>query len=474
MYGQYYHNGGQSGYGPPGPQSQGWGPPPPQRGGYNRGRGFPRGRGGRKKIASTPQPVQASPASEEPKPKPEVPKPKYLSKTASKETNDPLFREAWFPEAGSDLAPEAGYLTIAPGCEALPIIMDVAHNECVASRPGFAKRISSAVFHYYGAVLTYKRLLEVVRDNQFQISPDEIRFIEQINDGEYLVPSVLSTYLSGFGNTFVPSGREVKFVMKRPPRRATKRADDKVGWFGRVNADTHYLYRSYPCLPVYASRIQADLGGMNDQVDNDDPGNWNLPPEIRPDLEDAGFPNENLLGWRPRSDLNHEARRFITNCQITQDRFESANPNLCLNIQLMHAVSTELSLIDRVKCQDVPKVPTGSQGQLLLERFGTEIPASEVRQFCSASSLNQGMGAVTFIGASFCYRIVREADPEAPRLWAVYDFDEFERVPAEWHQTVNSLRMDEPDELNSDRFVTTSFQILDRIKEFQRKELNLK
>lgn len=456
---------------------QGWYPQvvaaAPQRG-NNRGKSFARGRGGRqKKQQERQKPVE----SEKPQPAPEIPKPKYLSKTPSKETNDPLYKEAWFPEPGNDLSPAAEELYVYPACEVLPVVTEVTYKEAVASKQGFSKRVAESAFAYYCAVLTYKRLLQVYRDNQFEIEPFEETFIKQVDAGEYLVPSVLATYLNGFGNTSIPSGRDLKLNLRRPEY---ENVDDLPGWFGQVGANTHYLYKSYPCLAVYAYRIQHDLGLPEEALDDEEDdvaaepdGRWDLPEELRP-VGRAGRPTENLLGWRRSERLSREKRDFLHLCNITAQEFPSNNRGLCFNMRLMNAVNTELRNVERLNFQTVSTLSAGSQGQLTFDKFyATAREGVEVRQQCITNSMSGPLGPASFIGGSLVYRTIHKIDG-GPKNWSIYQWGQYRNVPQAWIDNVNILRDDEPPEINMSRYRTTPFYVIHRIKQFTDKEVNLK
>lgn len=436
--------------------------------GAPRGRSFPRGRGGRaRKTQPSPPP---------PSPKMEVPKAKYLSKTASKETNDPLFKEAWFPDPGTELAPEAKELEVYPSCESLPVIIDVLYTEAVASKQSFSKRVCHSAFAYYCATLAYGRLLTISSANQDELSYRETQFIKQVEQGHYIVPTLLSTYLSGFGNTTIPSGRDVKFKMKKPDEFLTAVA--LPGWFGRVDNQTHFLYKHYPCLAVYAYRILCDIAAP---VEDEEPGEeedipderWDLPQDVRCQAQGCGRPTENLLGWRRSERLSHEKRTFLELSGIYEGEFPVNNRAISFSNTLMHAVSTELKEIDRLNFSEVSAIPLGSQGQLVFDIFSRAEPIVEIRQETYSNSLTGPLGPTSFIGGSFVYR-TKHAIDRGRKVWSVYDFGRFAHVPQNWTDTINALRVDEPDDINFARFRTRPFYVLNRVKDFSSKEINIK
>lgn len=194
-------------------------------------RGQPRGRGGQTSRAAT---ELTQPATDTTAPV-VIPRPQHLSKTSSKEKNDPLFHEAWFPEGGDEFVQEPDIQYVQSGCDDLPIITEITYKTAVSTKVGFARRVPESVLAYYLAVHTKARLLEIQAENQFEVTPEEERYIQQVKQGKYTLPELFTKYLDGFGNTTIPSGRDLKFRILRPPPDAIEQADGKRGWFEVVN-----------------------------------------------------------------------------------------------------------------------------------------------------------------------------------------------------------------------------------------------
>lgn len=429
-----------------------------------------------------------TPVKTEPVP-PTVPQPQHLSKTNSKEKNDPLYHEAWFPEAGDEFVTEPDVQYIQSACDDLPVITEVTYKTTVATKVGFAKRVSESAWAYYLAVHVKARLLEIQAENQFETTPSEQRFIQQVKQGNYTLPELFTKYLSGFGNTTIPSGKELKFRMARPPDDAITRADDKNGWYGEVNADTHYLYKSYPSLPVYATRIQQDLrySGIVDDDDIENPDEledddveldpnariWNLPPGIRCPEVGCGNPTENLLGYKYADKLNPDKIGFLISCGILPNRFNSVNTGDTLNIELMNGVDTEFKVVEHIKTGMVPTLSTGSIGQLPFLTTRRIARTTEIRQHLRPYSNFTKLGGTGYIGVSFAYRI-HHLDSHGRKPWSVYDWDNFNNVPNDWTRTINRLREDEPEEISYKRFSQPEFLMVERIKEFMNKSVSVK
>lgn len=82
-----------------------------------------------------------------------------------------------------------------------------------ATTPGFAKRVPIAAFRYYCAVMTWARMLKIHSKNGFRSSFDEQDFVRVVEDANFQIPSPIAIYLSGFGNTSMPRGRDVMFSL---------------------------------------------------------------------------------------------------------------------------------------------------------------------------------------------------------------------------------------------------------------------
>lgn len=112
-----------------------------------------------------PRTVKTEPAT------PAVPQPQHLSKTNSKEKNDPLYHEAWFPDGGDEFVSEPDVLYIQSGCDNLPIITEITYKTAVSTKVVFSKRVPESAWAYYLAVHTKARLLQIQIENQFETTP---------------------------------------------------------------------------------------------------------------------------------------------------------------------------------------------------------------------------------------------------------------------------------------------------------------
>ncbi|KAG8303870.1 hypothetical protein J6590_108021, partial [Homalodisca vitripennis] len=269
----YNNQGGYQDGGFPG-NSWGYGAPQGQRGQYRGGRS--RGQNNRGQPSNR---ARGSATNTFKKPAPEkvideVPRPQHLSRAPSEEKNDPLYSESFFTDESQR--------EIHTGIDGLDVLSETLHGYCVSSQPGFAKRVPLSALAYYCAVYTYARMLDVHRANFRGLSYEESEFVAKVKEFENLIPKSLSTVLAGIGNTTCPNGRDLKFRLLPRNYREGEYMDVEIpGYFGMAGPTTQPLYHSYPCIAVYAQRILADIGGVQ---------NWDLPDGIRPDDANATHP----------------------------------------------------------------------------------------------------------------------------------------------------------------------------------------
>jgi hypothetical protein len=130
------------------------------------------------------------------------------------------------------------------------------------------------------------------------ITNEEDSYMRMIYAGNYNVPPIIGYFMDGLGNTKL-NHREVR--MRAKPRNYVKSEEDSsIGWCGKINEHTHYLYAAHSCLAAYATRIDADMPFTLDE--GIDPV-WQLPPDIRPDDANAENATSNLLGYKSANKL---------------------------------------------------------------------------------------------------------------------------------------------------------------------------
>lgn len=442
------------------PPPNAFAPPPPEPanagGGRARGRRRGGGRGGRQAQAG------AAPYANAPPPGGNAPRPSSLSSSNTAERNDPLWTSGF---GGADMAPMPNIEYVYSSACLLPLVVQTMHVRFCARSAGYARRVSHSAFSYYCAVLVWYRMLSLQRMNGFHLSADEERFVEQVPTLLLEAPLLLAHYLSGYGNTRVPSGREIRFRML--DRRYVRCQAGSVGWFGQVDEATQPLYQNYPCLAVYATKVLVDVDP------NDDAPYWDLPEGISPVIDGALRPSDALLGYGRRSVLSREQTAFFAASGIVQDEhFPSANAEIPLSLSLLQAIHAELRQVDGIKLSPVPVQLVGSQAQLARVIIEDELRPYVAEKSYTLESPYCLPAEISFPASAFCYRLYHDIPDEVPAdgivPWCVYRLVGPGAV--DWLPIIaagNRLRAGEPEFLGISEFRTTPYLVRARLESFE-------
>lgn len=187
-----------------------------------------------------------------------------------------------------------------------------------AENAKFADRVSASAFQYYAVLLLWQRLGQFLSPQDRKLSPflDKLTSLEPYLKG---IPKPLEIYLEGIGNFKHPHFGEMRFRL--PNEFLSKTFNWATGIFGKVGADTHFLYESFPAPGIAALRVLNDL---TKKVE--DNGVWDFPKDLRPDYEEdstvAGRgprPTRNLLGWAPAERPTLEQLKLFQASNIESD-----------------------------------------------------------------------------------------------------------------------------------------------------------
>lgn len=406
------------------------------------------------------------------------PVPGHLSKAHSPMQNDPLMKASIVGEPDIGLSPRADDPNIYTGCDGLTLIIDTLYQKAVSAKQGFSKRVPNSVFATYCATLTYARLLSIHGQNGYRLSPDELEFVRLLKQSEYVVPSFLALYMNGFGNTKIPDGRQLKFKLDKPNYESGVFNDATIpGYFQKVDANTHYRYKAYPCLAVYYQRVLADLL-LTAERDNDliDDGDWDLPDNISPDDENSNYPTENLLGYRRAQILSQVETSWINNtARFRIDELGFEDLRIPFSPRLMNAVCTELQQVEAFKFETLNiQVPQGSLGQLISESVvNPDNLIIENQQLFESTSMCEMNQIVVSLAGPLRYRVLHGIGKQV-QGWSIYTFDALANVPEAWQNTINTLRDAEYPELDSVRYQTQTFDPALKVRLYVDNECNQK
>nr|AXA52550.1 putative RdRp [Linepithema humile partiti-like virus 1] len=413
----------------------------------------------RKRFVGRPRPPRQLDA------KPQVPKPAFLSTTATPIKNDPLYMSALVPHPGAELRPTSSSKHIQSSAIGITDVSTQIYQELVANSTGFARRVPSSAFQCYAATLVFAAMLKKHESNGFNLKTAEREFSNSVIDAKLKPPTMLTSYMDGFGNTTLPSGRELIFRML-PRNYVEDETTGTIGWFGKVDPQTHYMYMEYPNLAVYMYRITQDIRyTANRDLDPD----WNLPGDIAPaEALNAGLPNVNLLGYHSAEALKPEQVRFLRESGMTANGdFVSDNDVIPVNLGLLLAVQNEIDAVTKAVSTKLPNYAIdGSQAQIpLVHPLHTKDRRLEKHQDLELTSPVQINGALVVIDGGFVYRMRHHITEQVRETnnWSIYNFTHFTGVPPTWRNTANTIRSDEDELLQVAEFRTVPHNLKARI-----------
>lgn len=435
--------------------------PPPSPAAESRDGNTRRGRqsrGGNRRPAQRSEPNVRPPRVNGGPPLAGPPRPTHLATVSTPERNDPLWTTGL---AGAELQPMPNVEYIHSGAEFLPQVVSVIHSSSVTASAGYSRRVPESALGYYCGVLTYARMLQLQAGNGLLVTPDEERFVEQVSSLSLSPPMLMAHYLSGFGNTRVPSGRDLRFQML--PRDYTAGGNTR-GWFGRVSQDTQPLYQSYPCLGVYSAKLLADAAPGDFQP------HWGFPAEVTP-LAEGGHATTACLGYAHRTQLSNAQRAFLVSAGIVHgQQFPTVNNTFPLNVALLLSVQGELNAVPTLKMSPMPTAMVGSQAQLGMIVFEEELDPV-LQSTPNLTSPFQLAPEISFSASAFGYRVLHsiadvEDDTVAP--WVVWFWPSRPENYFDFVNVGNLLRDDEPMLIQELEFRTTPYLLRARLEALER------
>ena len=434
--------------------------PHPQAAGRGGGRGGARRRQGRRPAGNADVNVRPPRVNMPGGPPTGPPRPMHLATESTPDRNDPLWTTGL---GGAELQPMPNTEYVYSTFEALPRVTSVLHTAYVTASSAYSRRITESAMAYYCACASWYRALSLQHQNSLLLTTDEERFVEQYSALQLEIPMLLAHYLAGFGNTRVPSGRDIRFRM--PDRPDYIHTDNVRGWFGRVDEDTQEWYSQYPCLAVYAARLQAEVASQWTR-------SWQLPAEIRPNLLGGVGPSTAFIGYGRGARPSRAQIAYLEGLGVIEgEPFVSVNGTFPLNVELLMAIQGELRQVDKLKLSRVPSGIVGSQAQL-----GRVVIEDELAPLADKAAVLETPyrlpNELSFPASAFCYRVFHDYEswtPQQTAPWCIWTYtpdgvDVFGGMIAE----VNTLRDHEPKFLNISEFRTTPYLLRARLEALER------
>ncbi|KAK0086663.1 hypothetical protein PV325_002791 [Microctonus aethiopoides] len=401
------------------------------------------------------------------------------------EADDPLSQDCFVIEGDTGFTEKAGENKIAPSCESFVSLCESTYQQVAVVDEEWRKSISPAMYTYYNTMHLWSRIAAIRKKAGRVCSSDERELLHYVNNGQYPIHETIKTYFRGLGDFEDPSGSKRKFVCLKIPD--VEKYDGITGFFGKVDADTHFLYEGYPAPGVTAQRILSDY--LYSRLVGKGPSVWNLPVALRPDRvgparvdggaaqdekqqarpakqKDDGDkgrldpelggeeeseanqepkPTANLLGWFPAVTLTSEQRKIIEQCGVNEKEFPIDIPRYALNKALFEKIAewmrqadgkykTDKAMLDSnkgsvVQCSFIEREDE-SEGFIRNKRYCD----GSIRA-CSAFQLEARLSVAARVMA---YRMRKEA-LGGRNSWCCYDYDEYRAVPEDWIETRNKF-----------------------------------
>jgi hypothetical protein len=197
----------------------------------------------------------------------EIPKPQHLSKKPTPLTDDPLYLEAFVVECHRGFTEDAEINTFTITADSfVTLVTRTYHTVCAADKE-FARYVSLSMYLYYNTLHFWARTA-AIREHRGFATEEERNLIRYLRSEEYPVHETVNAYLRGIGNFEDPSGTKHQFRLMRLS--GTQDYEALSGFFGRVDANTHYLYEGLPAPGILAARLLRDLGYTRHVFDNPD------------------------------------------------------------------------------------------------------------------------------------------------------------------------------------------------------------
>lgn len=239
-----------------------------------------------------------------------------------------------------------------PSFAGMSCIIKQIYTDLCACNVQFRGAIPASCFSYYCAVITWARALHLMRSNGNHINKEEHILVDLVYNPEerFIVPKSYGSYLSMFGNTYLPSGIPVQFALIKP------QYDVNSFFVGLGTKPGHCA--AYPCLAIYMQRIIQDLL----YTDNSALG----PIWFVNGIERKW--NNRCLGYEPAKKLQPCVRRHIGKLVLGSNH-NSVSEMGCkvspISPRLLKYVQNHLMQIANLEIMRVPDSRIGSIGQVL-------------------------------------------------------------------------------------------------------------
>lgn len=166
--------------------------------------------------------------------------------------------------------------------------------------------IPLSAFTHYCAVLLHHRYTTVAEE--IVAKTGDTQAIQSLVDQQTFIPKAIGVYLNAIGVCKDPNGRSWRPVI--PTMQVTV---GLTGMMGRVGHLTNHRYSSHLCPGITNLTLLHDIHHTLDGAE----AIWDLPNNFRPVVAaHAIFPNSNLLGYRPSTNISVVTAQTYQNLAI--------------------------------------------------------------------------------------------------------------------------------------------------------------
>ncbi|XP_011304617.1 uncharacterized protein [Fopius arisanus] len=329
----------------------------------------------------------------------------------------------------------------------LPLV-DRAYWIKASKDEGFQDRISVSMYRYYMVQHLYARLAQIRVAKGLGDDEDQ-KFAKHVYGVASCVPYSIFVYLYNLGDLQIAPSSGKDLEDSKYFEYSVLMWPNREGHFGRVDNTNHWKYMSMPAPMVMAQAIQEDL--LFTQNSSGSPY-WDLKPDIRPFSNDfhPGLPTANLLGWAPATPLTHSQRHILHASGITENNFDVIYSRYMFNsklLEILHAyfkASRQITMNIRSFYEDKLQHFGGREQLGWLERdLEVDVPFSRSISYVERNVRGKlhPLQAKSADNVEFSLilglRVRKYTGPVND--WAVYDWENYRRVPDSWITTRNSV-----------------------------------
>lgn len=410
-----------------------------------------------------------------------IPKPKFMAKTETPLTNDPLWKESFVLDGETGFVSQDASKQINADAVGFTHLIDQEYKALTDVDKFYSKSVPASAHAYYHIIIIYWYKIALIAQKRGTSCLDQDRLVNFVKGyGSAVICAGAGEYLEGLGDYTDLTG--VKHLLRAPE-------PNNDGHYGRATAETHGFYETLPAPAIAFERIAQDfLASQRGAQPND---HWVpagvapivVPPPApqahdpqrrereerrraeeagRPDPDEEGGaaeirdegeeqveerraqPTVNLLGWRKPKLLSANQYREMDN--VLDEDNNLINARYAIRRELFEFVARRLRECKRYKMAPLPSTTGGSQVQQVIwsphnfsvSRFQQAIEADGTACSRTTMPLRAAIAAKVM-----CYRTLRRElendEGVAVNTWACFHFGGYTEVPQKWRNNRNAL-----------------------------------